>query len=169
MWIDITVLRNSENRFGTKYASETFQMELRETFLMDATKFSGLAGQVIMLKFNSKKAVMLRRLRFPIVAYIRKKFPHHIVLQWNSTAMQSRSGGIYFISVPGKTTEASIFEGKVQMIKPSFRKFHIKRILNSMSISVEYVCDNYEKYSYLTSQNMSNCDNILTVSFYGFR
>ena len=169
MWMDITVFRNfqmfKENRLGTNYALESIQMKSRG-LLMEATKFSGVAGQVIMLKFDSKKAMLLRRLKYPIGAYVKTMFPHHTVLKWNSTAMQSRSGGIYLIAVPGQTTEVSIF--KVRMIRSRLHASHIKRTLNDMSISVAYVYDNYEKYSHLTSQNMSKCDKILKASLQGF-
>ena len=108
-WIDITVFRNSqnlkENRYRTKYISETIRMKLRGSFLMEATKSSSLRTQVIMLKFDSKKALQLRRLRYPIGVYIKIMFPRHTVLKWNSTGMQSRSDGIYFIALPGKSTE----------------------------------------------------------------
>ena len=172
-WIDITVFRNSqnfkENRFGTKYISDTIRMKLGGSFLMEMTKSSGLQTQVIMLKFDPKKALRLRRLRYPIGVYIKIMFPRHTVLKWNSTGMQSRSSGIYFIALPGKTIEVSIFKGKVQMIKSRMQDFHIKRTLNNMSISIVYTHDNYKKYSYLTSYNTSKCDNILTATLYGFK
>ena len=64
-WIDITVFRNSqnfkENRSGAKYISETIRMKLGGSFLMEATKSSGLRTQNIMLQFDPKKALQLRR------------------------------------------------------------------------------------------------------------
>ena len=130
-WIDITVFRNSqnfkENRSGAKYISETIRMKLGGSFLMEATKSSGLRTQNIMLQFDPKKALQLRRPRYPIGVYIKSMFPRHTVLKWNSTGMQSRSDGIYFIALPGKTTEVSIFKGKVQTIKSRMQEFKIKK------------------------------------------
>ena len=172
-WIDITIFRNSqnlkENRFGTKYISQTIRMKLRSPFLMEATKSSGLRTQVIMLKFDPKKALQLRRLRYPIGAYIKSMFPRHTVLKWDSTGMQSKSSGIYFIALPGKTIEVSIFKGRVQTIKSMIQEFQIKMILNNMNISIVYTHDNYKNYSYLTSHNISKCDNILTATLHGFK
>ena len=103
---------------------------------MEATKSSGLRTQNIMLQFDPKKALQLRRPRYPIGVYIKSMFPRYTVLKWNSTGMQSRSDGIYFIALPGKTTEVSIFKGKVQTIKSRMQEFKIKRILNNMNISI---------------------------------
>ena len=172
-WMDITVFRHSkiltENSLGTKYVSETVRVKSEGSFFREATKSSGLPNQIIMLKFDPKKAIQLRGLGYVIGAYIKITFPRHTVLKWNSTSMQCRSGGIYFISVPGKATDVHIFKSKVRINKSGLHEFHIKRILNNMSISISHVHDNYNKYSYLTNQNMSNCDNILTASLHGFR